>query len=136
MKYIANLLVAIHNVATPKLGARHEGRLPPQLIYDQIRIGAGNSRVVGLRAPVMVRPLRRPDDEGVDLAEGHGRDRWLRAGAWRADTILPRRADLCGGSIDRLWCGKHCSHLRGEAMAGSSGAGAGVHGGESLSKFG
>jgi L-threonate 2-dehydrogenase len=29
--------------------------LAPQLIYDQIRIGAGNSRVFELRAPMMVK---------------------------------------------------------------------------------
>ena len=56
MKYVANLLVAIHNVASAEamvLGIK--AGLPPQLIYDQIRIGAGNSRVFELRAPMMVR---------------------------------------------------------------------------------
>ncbi len=56
MKYVANLLVAIHNVASAEamvLGMK--AGLPPQLIYDQIRIGAGNSRVFELRAPMMVK---------------------------------------------------------------------------------
>ena len=56
MKYVANLLVAIHNVASAEamvLGIK--AGLPPQLIYDQIRIGAGNSRVFELRAPMMVK---------------------------------------------------------------------------------
>ena len=56
MKYIANLLVAIHNVASAEamvLGMK--AGLPPQLVYDLIRIGAGNSRVFELRAPMMVK---------------------------------------------------------------------------------
>jgi len=56
MKYIANLLVAIHNVASAEaLVLGMKAGLPPELIYDQIRIGAGNSRVFELRAPMMVK---------------------------------------------------------------------------------
>jgi L-threonate 2-dehydrogenase len=56
MKYIANLLVAIHNVASAEaLVLGMKAGLPPQLIYDQVRIGAGNSRVFELRAPMMVK---------------------------------------------------------------------------------
>jgi putative dehydrogenase len=56
MKYVANLLVAIHNVASAEaLVLGMKAGLPPQLIYDQIRIGAGNSRVFELRAPMMVK---------------------------------------------------------------------------------
>ena len=56
MKYVANLLVAIHNVASAEamvLGIK--AGLPPQLIYDLIKIGAGNSRVFELRGPMMVK---------------------------------------------------------------------------------
>jgi L-threonate 2-dehydrogenase len=56
MKYVANLLVAIHNVASAEamvLGMK--AGLPAELIYEQIKIGAGNSRVFELRAPMMVR---------------------------------------------------------------------------------
>jgi len=55
MKYVANLLVAIHNVATAEamvLGMK--AGLDPQSIYETIRTGAGNSRVFELRAPMMV----------------------------------------------------------------------------------
>ena len=55
MKYVANLLVAIHNVASAEamvLGMK--AGLDPQQILDLIRIGAGNSRVFELRAPMMV----------------------------------------------------------------------------------
>jgi len=56
MKYVANLLVAIHNVASAEamvLGMK--AGLPPQLIYELIKTGAGNSRVFELRAPMMVK---------------------------------------------------------------------------------
>jgi L-threonate 2-dehydrogenase len=56
MKYVANLLVAIHNVASAEaLVLGMKAGLPPQLIYDQIRIGVGNSRVFELRGPMMVK---------------------------------------------------------------------------------
>jgi len=56
MKYIANLLVAIHNVASAEaLVLGMKAGLPPQVVYDEIRIGAGNSRVFELRAPMMVK---------------------------------------------------------------------------------
>ena len=56
MKYVANLLVAIHNVASAEamvLGMK--AGLPPQLIYDLIKGGAGNSRIFELRGPMMVK---------------------------------------------------------------------------------
>jgi L-threonate 2-dehydrogenase len=56
MKYIANLLVAIHNVASAEaLVLGMKAGLPPDLVYDQIKVGAGNSRVFELRAPMMVK---------------------------------------------------------------------------------
>ena len=56
MKYVANLLVAIHNVASAEamvLGMK--AGLPPQAIFDLVKAGAGNSRVFELRAPMMVK---------------------------------------------------------------------------------
>src|SRR3984957_12685772 len=56
LKYVANLLVAIHNVGSAEamvLGMK--AGLPPQLIFDLIRTGAGNSRIFELRAPMMVK---------------------------------------------------------------------------------
>jgi 3-hydroxyisobutyrate dehydrogenase-like beta-hydroxyacid dehydrogenase len=56
MKYVANLLVAINNVASAEamvLGMK--AGLPPQAIYDLVRAGAGNSRVFELRGPMMVK---------------------------------------------------------------------------------
>jgi 3-hydroxyisobutyrate dehydrogenase-like beta-hydroxyacid dehydrogenase len=55
MKYVANLLVAIHNVASAEamvLGLK--AGLDPQTLFDMVTTGAGNSRVFELRAPMMV----------------------------------------------------------------------------------
>ena len=56
MKYVANLLVAINNVASAEamvLGMK--AGLKPQMIFDLITAGAGNSRGFELRAPMMVK---------------------------------------------------------------------------------
>jgi 3-hydroxyisobutyrate dehydrogenase-like beta-hydroxyacid dehydrogenase len=55
MKYVANLLVAINNVASAEamvLGMK--AGLDPKTIFEMISNGAGNSRVFELRAPMMV----------------------------------------------------------------------------------
>jgi 3-hydroxyisobutyrate dehydrogenase-like beta-hydroxyacid dehydrogenase len=55
MKYVANLLVTIHNVAAAEamvLGIK--SGLDPQMVYDFVRSGAGTSRVFELRGPMMV----------------------------------------------------------------------------------
>jgi 3-hydroxyisobutyrate dehydrogenase-like beta-hydroxyacid dehydrogenase len=67
MKYVANLLVAIHNVASAEamvLGIK--AGLPPQLIFDLVKTGAGNSRVFELRAPMMVKD--RYDDPTMTIS--------------------------------------------------------------------
>lgn len=55
MKFIANLLVAIHNVAAAEafLLARAAG-LDLQQVYDVIQTGAGTSRMFEVRGPMMV----------------------------------------------------------------------------------
>src|SRR5215813_9554926 len=54
MKYVANLLVAIHNVASAEamvLGMK--AGLDPRQIVELISIGAGTSRMFEMRAPMM-----------------------------------------------------------------------------------
>jgi 3-hydroxyisobutyrate dehydrogenase-like beta-hydroxyacid dehydrogenase len=56
MKYVANLLVPINNVASAEamvLGMK--AGLDPRMIVDLIMAGAGNSRVFELRAPMMAK---------------------------------------------------------------------------------
>jgi 3-hydroxyisobutyrate dehydrogenase-like beta-hydroxyacid dehydrogenase len=56
MKYVANLLVAIHNVASAEaMVYGMKAGLAPQAIFDLIQGGAGNSRIFELRAPMMVK---------------------------------------------------------------------------------
>ncbi len=67
MKYVANLLVAIHNVASAEamvLGMK--AGLDPQVVYDMVTAGVGNSRVFALRAPMMVKD--RYDDPTMKIA--------------------------------------------------------------------
>jgi putative dehydrogenase len=55
MKYVANLLVAIHNVASAEamvLGIK--AGLDPRQVLELAAAGAGNSRVLQLRGPMMV----------------------------------------------------------------------------------
>ncbi|RDV03311.1 NAD(P)-dependent oxidoreductase [Undibacter mobilis] len=56
MKYVANLLVAIHNVASAEamvLGMK--AGLPPLAILELVSAGAGQSRIFDLRGPMMVK---------------------------------------------------------------------------------
>jgi 3-hydroxyisobutyrate dehydrogenase-like beta-hydroxyacid dehydrogenase len=56
MKYVANHLVAVNNVAAAEamvLGMK--AGLDPQVIVETVKAGAGNSRVFELRAPMMAK---------------------------------------------------------------------------------
>ena len=67
MKYVANLLVAINNVASAEamvLGMK--AGLDPRMIVDLVTAGAGNSRVFELRAPMMAK--RRYDDVTMKIS--------------------------------------------------------------------
>jgi putative dehydrogenase len=67
MKFVANLLVAIHNVASAEamvLGMK--AGLDPQLVYDMVQSGVGTSRIFALRGPMMVR--NRYDEPSMKVA--------------------------------------------------------------------
>ena len=68
MKFVANLLVAIHNVASAEamvLGT--EAGLDPAQIVEVISSGAGNSRIFELRAPMMARGQYQPASMKIDI---------------------------------------------------------------------
>lgn len=68
MKYVANLLVAIHNASTAEafvLGMK--SGLDPALIYKVIADGAGNSRMFEVRGPLMVKGEYEPATMKVDI---------------------------------------------------------------------
>jgi 3-hydroxyisobutyrate dehydrogenase-like beta-hydroxyacid dehydrogenase len=68
MKFVANLLVAIHNVSAAEafvLGMK--AGLDAQMIYDVVGDGAGSSRMFQVRGPLMVRGEYRPATMKVDI---------------------------------------------------------------------
>ena len=104
MKYVANLLVAINNVASAEamvLGMK--SGLPPQLIFDLITAGAGNSRVFELRAPMMVKG--RYDDvtmkidvwqKDMDVIGGFARKIKVKTPLFSATEAVYRKAIKAG----------------------------------------
>src|SRR2546430_10877622 len=78
MKYVANLLVAINNVASAEamvLGLK--AGLDAQTVFDMVRSGAANSRVFELRAPMMV-------EDRYDGAS-------MKMSVWQKDMAVIRR---------------------------------------------
>jgi putative dehydrogenase len=68
MKFVANLLVAIHNVASAEamvLGMK--AGLDPETIVKVIGSGAGTSRVFELRAPMMADAVYQPATMKIDI---------------------------------------------------------------------
>ncbi len=68
MKFVANLLVAVHNVASAEamvLGLK--AGLDPDTIVKVIGSGAGTSRVFELRAPLMARASYEPPTMKIDV---------------------------------------------------------------------
>jgi putative dehydrogenase len=68
MKFVANLLVAIHNVASAEamvLGVK--AGLDPGTICKVIASGAGSSRIFELRAPLMVEGRYTPPTMKIDI---------------------------------------------------------------------
>jgi 3-hydroxyisobutyrate dehydrogenase-like beta-hydroxyacid dehydrogenase len=66
MKFVANLLVAINNVAAAEaLVLGMKAGLDPQKIFELATAGAGNSRVFELRGPMMVE--NRYDGDNVTM---------------------------------------------------------------------
>jgi 3-hydroxyisobutyrate dehydrogenase-like beta-hydroxyacid dehydrogenase len=68
MKFVANLLVAVHNVATAEalvLGAK--AGLDPRRIVDVISSGAANSRIFELRGPMMAYGNYEPATMKLDI---------------------------------------------------------------------
>jgi putative dehydrogenase len=68
MKFVANLLVAIHNVASAEaLVLGMKAGLDPHQIVEVIKSGAGNSRIFELRAPLMADGTYEPPTMKLDV---------------------------------------------------------------------
>jgi 3-hydroxyisobutyrate dehydrogenase-like beta-hydroxyacid dehydrogenase len=75
MKFVANLLVAIHNVAAAEAFALGiKAGLDPETILTLVKSGAGNSRVFELRGPMM--------------AKGDYRDATMKISVWQKDMAI------------------------------------------------
>ena len=85
MKYVANLLVAIHNVAAAEafvMGMK--SGLDPELIYKVISDGAGTSRMFEVRGPMMV--------------QGRYDEATMKMDVWQKDM------NIIGGFAKRINC--------------------------------
>ena len=124
MKFVANLLVAIHNVASAEamvLGMK--AGLDPAQIFKLIQAGAGNSRVFELRAPMMVQD--RYDGDNLTMRISTWQKDMKVIGEYAASVGCPTplfsatepiyRAALSTGHADED-AGAVCAVL--EAMAG------------------
>ena len=61
MKFVANHLVAIHNVATAEaMVLAQRAGLDPKMVVDMVGPGAGGSRMFQMRAPMMVDGVYEP----------------------------------------------------------------------------
>ena len=109
MKYVANLLVAINNVATAEamvLGMK--AGLSAKLIFDLITAGAGNSRIFELRAPMMVKnnyknATMKIDvwDKDMSVIGGYARKIGVPTPMFDASKPVYRRAQKSGmGALD------------------------------------
>jgi 3-hydroxyisobutyrate dehydrogenase-like beta-hydroxyacid dehydrogenase len=68
MKLVANLLVAVHNAATAEAFALGEAAgLDPQVLYDTIRDGAGNSVIFERRGRLMVDRSYEPPTAKISM---------------------------------------------------------------------
>lgn len=68
MKYVANLLVAIHNVASAEamvLGMK--AGLDPKHLVELVKSGVGNSRIFELRAPLMAENRYQPAQSTIAM---------------------------------------------------------------------
>jgi putative dehydrogenase len=124
MKFVANLLVAIHNVASAEamvLGMK--AGLDPAQIFKLVQAGAGNSRVFELRAPMMVE--QRYDGDNLTMRNSTWQKDMKVIGEYAASVGCPTplfsasepiyRAALSTGYADQD-TGAVCAVL--EAMAG------------------
>lgn len=124
MKFVANLLVAIHNVASAEamvLGMK--AGLDPAQVFKLVQAGAGNSRVFELRAPMMVED--RYDGDNLTMRNSTWQKDMKVIGEYAASVGCPTplfsasepiyRAAMSTGHADED-TGSVCAVL--EAMAG------------------
>ena len=121
MKFVANLLVAIHNVAAAEaMVLAMKAGLDPALTYKVISDGGGSSRMLQVRGPMMVRGDY--SDAMIRLSvwgQGHDGHRGLRASGGVPDAaVLGHGAHLRRGGGDQA---RHRGYGGGVRRAGADG---------------
>jgi putative dehydrogenase len=85
MKFIANHLVAIHNVATAEaMVLAQRAGLDPKMVVEMVGPGAGGSRMFQMRAPMMVEGIYEPAT--------------MKVSTWKKDM------DIIGEFADEVGC--------------------------------
>ncbi len=123
MKYVANLLVAINNVASAEamvMGMK-AGLDPKVICRDDLQRRRKLARVRASCADDGEERLHRCHHEMLGVAEGHGRDRRLRPENQSADAAVFRDpAGLCGGAEAGSCGGRHRGGVRSAGRQGQS----------------
>ena len=89
VKFVANLLVAVHNVATAEaLVLAMKAGLDPAMVLKLVSEGAGSSRVLQLRGPMMVK--------------GNYRKATMTLGTWQKDMAIIAEFAKRVGSVTPL----------------------------------
>ena len=103
MKFIANHLVAIHNVATAEaMVLAMKAGLDPHQTVEVIRSGAGTSRIFELRAPMMAANTYLPATmRSTHVEEGSDGDRRLRLGSRMSHAAVRSRHHAAYGHLSR-----------------------------------
>ncbi len=116
MKFLANLLVSVHNLATAEafvLGMK--AGLDPQRILEVLSAGVGSSRILEIRGPMMVADQYEPAAaklemfiKDVDVIASFGRDLGVetplldRAGQVYEEAVAAGLGDLDAAALCRL----------------------------------
>src|SRR4051794_1222033 len=107
MKFVANLLVAVHNAAAAEaivLGAR--AGLDPERIVDTISSSAGTSRIFELRGPMMARGVYTPPTATMHVLQKDSATIAAFARALGVDTPLLNAAAPLYDEADALGYGE------------------------------
>lgn len=117
MKYIANLLVAVHNLATAEAHALGiAAGLDPALVQEVISDGVGASRIFDIRGPMMVDDEYRPPSARLEIILKDARiirDYAESVGAPTPllDTVIPLYEQSAAAGLGDLDAAALCRHL-------------------------
>ncbi len=106
LKYIANLLVAIHIVgAAEAIVLGEKVGLDPAILVEVLADSAATSRMLEVRGPSMATSaIRDADDEGGCVSKGSGHHReFCQAGQMSGALVQRERSLLHRGQLRKAW---------------------------------